>query len=151
MTNAFNLLDNIDGLAAGIAAISSLTLFFSSLIFLNNPFGGYALMLSAAALGFLPYNFNPAKIFMGDSGSMFLGYSLAVISIAGMPRHASNLFITMLVPVFILSIPIFDTIFVMIARTLQGKRVFEGAGITHRIAWLPWASRRERPCFCSTA
>ncbi|MDI6606483.1 MAG: MraY family glycosyltransferase, partial [Candidatus Omnitrophota bacterium] len=126
VTNAFNLLDNIDGLAAGIATIASLMLFFSTLIFSNNPFGGYALILSAAALGFLFYNFNPARIFMGDSGSMFLGYSLAVISISGMARHASNLFITMLVPVFILSVPIFDTIFVMITRVLRGKKIFQG-------------------------
>ncbi len=126
ITNSFNLLDNIDGLAAGIAAISSLMLFFSSLILSNNPLGVYGIILSGAALGFLPYNFNPAKIFMGDSGSMFLGYSLAVISISGTTRHLSNLLITMLVPVFILSVPIFDTIFVMISRTIQGRRIFEG-------------------------
>ncbi|MDD2688904.1 MAG: MraY family glycosyltransferase, partial [Candidatus Omnitrophica bacterium] len=83
VTNSFNLLDNIDGLAAGIAAISSLMLFFSSLIFSNNPLGIYGIILSGAALGFLPFNFNPAKIFLGDSGSMFLGYSLAVITISG--------------------------------------------------------------------
>ncbi|MBU4346861.1 MAG: hypothetical protein KKH29_06045, partial [Candidatus Omnitrophica bacterium] len=126
VTNAFNLLDNIDGLAAGIAVISSLTLFFSSIFFSNNPLGIIALILSGAALGFLPYNFNPAKIFMGDSGSMFLGYSLAVISIAGTARHISNFLITMLIPVFILSVPIFDTIFVMVVRALQRRRIFKG-------------------------
>lgn len=125
VTNSFNLLDNIDGLSAGIAVISSLMLFSSSLIFSNNQLGIYALLLSGAALGFLPYNFNPAKIFMGDSGSMFLGYSLAVVSVSG-TRHISSLLITMIIPVFILSVPIFDTLFVMIIRKLQGKSIFEG-------------------------
>lgn len=125
VTNSFNLLDNIDGLSAGIAVISSLMLFSSSLIFSNNQLGIYALLLSGAALGFLPYNFNPAKIFMGDSGSMLLGYSLAVVSVSG-TRHISSLLITMIIPVLILSVPIFDTLFVMIIRKLQGKSIFEG-------------------------
>lgn len=126
VTNSFNLLDNMDGLSAGIAVIASTTLFFSSLIFSNNPLGIYGLILSGAALGFLPYNFNPAKIFMGDSGSMFLGFSLAVISIAGTTRHLSNLLIAMFVPVLILSVPIFDTLFVMALRKIQGRNIFEG-------------------------
>lgn len=144
VTNAFNLLDNIDGLAAGIAAICSLMLFFSGFIFSNNPFGPYGLLLSAAALGFLPYNFNPARIFMGDSGSMFLGYSLAAVSISGMNRHASNLFITLLVPVFILSVPIFDTILVTVGRLLQGRKVFEGGKdhTSHRLVTLGLSQRK---------
>lgn len=126
ITNSFNLLDNIDGLAAGIAAIASLMLFVSSLLFSNNPLGIFALVFAGAALGFLPYNFNPAKIFMGDSGSMLLGYSLAVISITGTTQHISKLLITMIIPVLILSVPIFDTIFVMLIRKLQGRKMFEG-------------------------
>jgi len=126
ITNSFNLLDNIDGLAAGIAAIASLMLFVSSLLFSNNPLGIFALVFAGAALGFLPYNFNPAKIFMGDSGSMLLGYSLAVISITGTTQHISKLLITMIIPVLILSVPIFDTIFVMFIRKLQGRKMFEG-------------------------
>ncbi len=144
ITNAFNLLDNIDGLAAGIAAISSLMLFFSSLTSSNNPLGIFGLILAGAALGFLPYNFNPAKIFMGDSGSMFLGYSLAVISITGATQHISKLLITMIIPVLILSVPIFDTIFVMIARKLQGKRIFEGGKdhTSHRLITLGLSPRK---------
>jgi len=144
VTNSFNLLDNIDGLAAGIAAISSLMLFFSSLIFSNNPLGIYGIILSGAALGFLPFNFNPAKIFMGDSGSMFLGYSLAVISISGTTRHISNLLITILVPVFILSVPIFDTIFVMLVRTIQGRKIFEGGKdhTSHQLVTLGLSQRK---------
>ncbi|MFH1888950.1 MAG: hypothetical protein ABH806_02535 [Candidatus Omnitrophota bacterium] len=145
VTNSFNLLDNIDGLAAGIAAISSLMIFFSSLIFANNNLlGVFSLVLAAAALGFLPYNLNPAKIFMGDSGSMFLGYSLAVISISGTGRHISNLFATILIPVFILSVPIFDTIFVMIMRRLSGKKIFEGGTdhTSHRLIALGLSPRK---------
>lgn len=127
LTNSFNLLDNIDGLAAGIAVISSAMLFASSLILANNSvFGTFALILSGATLGFLPYNFNPAKIFMGDSGSMFLGYSLAIISISGTARQVSNLLATILIPVFILSVPIFDTVFVMLIRKIKGRAIFEG-------------------------
>jgi len=144
VTNSFNLLDNIDGLAGGTAAICSLMLFFSSLIFSNNSLGSFALILSGAVLGFLPYNFNPAKIFMGDSGSMFLGYCLAVISITGTIRHMSHLLITMIIPVFILSVPIFDTIFVMIGRALQGRSIFEGGKdhTSHRLVTLGLSPRR---------
>lgn len=126
VTNSFNLLDNIDGLAAGIAAICSLMLFFSSVFFSSNLLAPYALIVGGAALGFLPYNFNPARIFMGDSGSMFLGYSLAVIAISGTTQHISGLFVSLLIPVLILCVPIFDTIFVMIVRTLQGRKIFTG-------------------------
>lgn len=144
VTNAFNLLDNIDGACAGIAAISSLMLFFSSQILSSNPLGICGLVLSGAALGFLPYNFNRAKIFMGDSGSMFLGYSLAVISIAGTARHISNLMITLFVPVLILSVPIFDTLFVMVLRRIQGRKIFEGGKdhTSHHLVTLGISQRR---------
>lgn len=144
VTNSFNLLDNIDGLCAGIAAISGLMLFFSSLFFSNNPLGIYGLILFGATIGFLPYNFNPAKIFMGDSGSMFLGYSLAVISIGGITRHLSSLLTTMLIPVLILSVPIFDTLFVMVVRKLQGKRMFQGGKdhTSHRLVTLGLSQRK---------
>lgn len=144
ITNAFNILDNIDGLAAGIVAISSLMVFFSSVIFSNNPLGILGLVIAGSALGFLPYNFNPAKIFMGDSGSMFLGYSIAVISITGTTRHISNLLITLFVPVLILSVPIFDTIFVVLIRKLQGKRIFEGGKdhTSHRLVTLGLSQKK---------
>lgn len=144
VTNSFNLLDNIDGLAGGIAAISSLMIFFSSLVFANNTLGGFSLILAGAALGFLPYNLNPAKIFMGDSGSMFLGYSLAVISISGASRQISHLFATILIPVFILCVPIFDTVFVMVVRKLRGKNIFEGGTdhTSHRLVALGLSPRK---------
>jgi len=144
VTNAFNLLDNIDGLAAGTAAISAGLLFLISLVFFHNPLNIYAIILAGAALGFLPYNFNPAKIFMGDSGSMFLGFSLAVIATSGTGRHMSGLFITLLLPVLVLSVPIFDMIFVMITRKLRGKPIFEGGKdhTSHRLVTLGLSQRR---------
>ena len=144
ITNSFNLLDNIDGLAAGIAAISSLMLFFSSRVFFNNPLEIYALVLAGACLGFLPYNFNPARIFMGDCGSMFLGFCLAAISVAGTGRHASNLLITLALPVLILTVPIFDTLFVMALRTLQGRKLFVGGRdhTSHHLVTLGLSQRK---------
>lgn len=130
ITNSFNLLDNIDGLACGIAGISSFMLFISSSL----PSIGNAeyifLILTGASLGFLPYNFNPARIFMGDSGSMFLGFSLATFSIIGSSAQVSNLFTTLLIPVLILGVPIFDTIFVTLVRKIKGVEVFKG-GVDH--------------------
>jgi UDP-GlcNAc:undecaprenyl-phosphate GlcNAc-1-phosphate transferase len=144
VTNSFNLLDNIDGLAAGVAAISSLMLFISSAILSNNPLGFFGLIICGAVLGFLPYNFHPAKIFMGDSGSMLLGYSLAVVAITGTSRQVSNLLITMIIPVLILSVPIFDTLFVMIGRKIQGRRIFEGGKdhTSHRLVTLGLSQRK---------
>lgn len=144
VTNAFNLLDNIDGLAAGVGVIASFMLFLTSLIFSQNPLGMFALIICGATLGFLPYNFNPAKIFMGDSGSMLIGFSLAVISISGTGRHLSNLVITMFTPVLILSVPLFDTIFVMLERKMQGRRIFEGGKdhTSHHLVTLGLSQRK---------
>ncbi|MDD4899725.1 MAG: hypothetical protein PHG68_03930, partial [Candidatus Omnitrophica bacterium] len=119
-------------------------LFLTSVFFSDNPLGLFALILFGAALGFLPYNFNPAKIFMGDSGSMFLGYCLAVISLAGVTRHVSNLFITMLLPMLILTVPIFDTSFVMILRAIQGRKIFKGGKdhTSHHLVTLGLSQRK---------
>ncbi|MEK6654910.1 MAG: glycosyl transferase, partial [Thermodesulfobacteriota bacterium] len=122
----------------------SLMLFFSSQLFFSNSLGIFGLILAGAVLGFLPFNFNPAKIFMGDSGSMFLGYSLAIISIVETNRHIANLATIMFIPVMILSVPIFDTIFVTIARLTRGKKVFEGGKdhTSHRLVSLGLSQRK---------
>ncbi len=139
VTNSFNLLDNIDGLACGISAITAFMLFVSLTISGERLLSLISLIICGASLGFLPYNFNRAKIFMGDSGSMFLGYSLAFISISGASgKHITSVLTTMLIPVLILGVPIFDTLFVMIGRKLKGKRVFEGGKdhTSHRLVML---------------
>lgn len=126
ITNAINFLDGLDGLAGGISVIASWTLGIVAMISGRYDAAILGFMLGAAAIAFLPYNFsnNPKrKVFMGDSGSGFLGYSLAVISIMGMTKVAAA--ISMLVPILILAIPIFDTLFAIVRRLLTGKSPFE--------------------------
>lgn len=144
ITNAFNLLDNMDGLAAGTAVICSLMVFISSLLSNNYTTAIMALILAAAALGFLPYNFNPAKIYMGDSGSMFLGFSLATLPLIDSYRHVSNIVLTLIIPVLILAVPIFDTIFVMVIRNLKGRAFWEGGRdhTSHRLVTLGLSERK---------
>ncbi len=138
LTNAFNLIDNMDGLSAGIAMISAFAIFVFSLQRGNLPLAFCSAALAGSCLGFLFYNFNPARIFMGDCGSMFLGFSLAAFSIAGTWKHASGLFVTLLVPVLILGIPIFDTAFVTVTRKLKGQPVSQGGSdhMSHRLVAL---------------
>ena len=121
-TNAVNLIDGLDGLAVGVSAISSVTMLLVSL-FVSEP--GVAVVLGAltgACLGFVPYNLNPAKIFMGDVGSQFLGFVLAVMSMIGLFKlHA---LITFLVPLMALAIPLADTAFAFCRRILHGQSPF---------------------------
>ncbi len=119
--NTLNLIDGLDGLSAGVAMISSL-----SLMFVAGKFGlASIIVLSAtvagACLGFLPYNFNPAKIFMGDTGALFLGFMMAVISIEGVMKSVAT--IAIVVPIMILGVPIFDTTFAIFRRLLSGQSV----------------------------
>ncbi len=123
VTNAINLIDGLDGLAAGVSTISSITLFAVAMFNEQLAMAILALALAGATIGFLPRNFNPAKIFMGDSGSLFLGYMLSVISIMGVLKSAAAL--SILVPVFAMGIPIFDTFFAMLRRILSGRSIAE--------------------------
>lgn len=123
VTNAINLIDGLDGLAAGVTAISALTLFFVALR--THQIGAAILLLAlgAAALGFLRFNFYPAKIFLGDSGSMFLGFILASSSVIGVLK--TTLVVALIVPVLILGVPIFDTLFAIGRRLKEKKHPFE--------------------------
>jgi UDP-GlcNAc:undecaprenyl-phosphate/decaprenyl-phosphate GlcNAc-1-phosphate transferase len=130
ITNAFNLLDNMDGLAAGIAFISSL---FLALINVVGPgqsvFGGQILVLAAfmgALLGFLLYNVHPAKIFMGDAGSLFIGFLLAGISTQQRIFQSTHVLPIIMVPLLILFIPILDTGFVSVMRTFFMRSIARG-------------------------
>ena len=123
ITNCINLIDGLDGLAAGISSISAITLAVVSFL---NGYQSYAvifLCLAGSSIGFLPYNFNPAKIFMGDTGSLFLGFILSVMSIEGTVKTAT--LIAVIVPVLALAVPIFDTTFAIIRRKLAGRPVME--------------------------
>ena len=123
-TNAVNLIDGLDGLAVGISAISSISMMLVSLI-LPAGIGSIPLLLACLAgscFGFMPYNINPAKIFMGDVGSQFLGFVLSCVSIMGLFKfHA---IITFLIPLLSLAVPLGDTIFAFFRRILHGQSPF---------------------------
>ena len=123
-TNAVNLIDGLDGLAVGISAISSISMMIVSMI-LPAGIGSIPLILAClagACFGFMPYNINPAKIFMGDVGSQFLGYVLSCVSIIGLFKfHA---IITFLIPLLSLAVPLGDTIFAFFRRILHGQSPF---------------------------
>lgn len=123
ITNAINLIDGLDGLAAGVSSIASLSLFFVSLITGDFDTAFITAALAGSSLGFLPYNFNPAKIFMGDTGATFLGFTLGVISIQGMVKSYAALAIA--IPILVLGLPLFDTIFAILRRLLKGKSIME--------------------------
>lgn len=145
ITNAVNLLDNMDGLAPGIAAIAS---GFLAISFINTSHTTEALMLMIFAgtlLGFLVYNSNPASIFMGDSGSMFVGFFLASSALVNLTGGRSRSLAPVLaVPVLILFIPIFDTTFVTILRKVSGRAASQGGRdhTSHRLVALGLSERR---------
>ena len=123
LTNTVNLIDGLDGLAAGVAAIASFTIL---LIALEQNFILVAVLtaaLAGAAVGFLKYNFHPAKIFMGDTGSMFLGFMLAGISVTGAVKSVAT--IALIVPIFALGLPILDTTFAIVRRVRGGVPIFK--------------------------
>jgi len=122
LTNAINLIDGLDGLACGVSAISCVSLL---LVMLLNGEYGFAMITAAVAgscLGFLPFNFNPAKIFMGDTGALFLGYTMAVLSVGGLFKF--HTLMAFLVPLSIFGFPLVDTAFAFTRRILKGKSPF---------------------------
>jgi UDP-GlcNAc:undecaprenyl-phosphate GlcNAc-1-phosphate transferase len=125
ISNAINLLDNMDGLAAGIALVAAGFLGYFAWTSGNSGLLIISLTLAGSVLGFLVFNFPPASIFMGDSGSLFLGFTLAVVAIARQPR-ASNIFAVMGVPTLMFLLPILDTTFVTITRLLRGQSPAQG-------------------------
>ena len=121
-TNAVNLIDGLDGLAVGVSAISSVTMLIVS-VFVADPNTTFILAaLCGACIGFMPYNINPAKIFMGDVGSQFLGFVLACVSIMGLFKL--HTVITFLVPVLAMAIPLADTVFAFFRRIIHGQSPF---------------------------
>ena len=145
ITNAINLLDNMDGLASGIAIIGA---GFLALSFVNS--GQYTealtlLIFAAALLGFLVYNSNPASIFMGDCGSMFVGFFLASSALMNVSGGRSRSFLPVLaVPILVLFIPIFDTTFVTVLRKLSGRSASQGGRdhTSHRLVALGMSERK---------
>lgn len=150
ITNAINLIDGLDGLAAGVASISSLSLFFVSILrpdALNPALTVYTAVITAAlagsTLGFLPFNFNPAKIFMGETGSAFLGFTLGVISIQGTLKSYAAISIT--IPLLVLGLPLFDTILAIFRRIQQGKSIMQAdrGHLHHRLMDMGLSQRQS--------
>ncbi|MGE4283988.1 MAG: MraY family glycosyltransferase [Clostridia bacterium] len=147
VTNAVNLIDGLDGLAAGISSIASICLLFVSLL-AGEPVGiiSSTAMITAAlagsCLGFLPYNFNPAKVFMGDTGATFLGFILATISIQGLFKFYAV--ISFAAPLLILGLPIFDTGYAILRRMIHGKSIMEAdrGHLHHRLIDMGFSQRQ---------
>ena len=133
ITNAVNFIDGLDGLAAGVSAIMSISLVFISVRSGEISIAILGIALMGACFGFLPFNFNPAKIFMGDTGSTFLGFMLATLSIQGVFK--SYAVISFAVPLLILGLPLFDALFAMLRRMLSGKSpmVADRGHLHHRL------------------
>src|SRR4029077_15375024 len=144
ITNALNLLDNIDGLAGGVAAIGALFLTYLCHAAHQPAHAALCAPFAGAVCGFLVFNFNPASIFMGDCGSLFLGFFLAGSALINPAAGRSRTFLPVLaVPVLILFIPIFDTLFVMVQRKLAGRPVSLGGRdhTSHRLVALGLSER----------
>jgi len=153
--NAVNLVDGLDGLAGGTSCIAALTL--AAVVWIEISLNGgatrgqwdaiaLALILAAAILGFLRYNFYPAKIFLGDSGSMYLGFSVAVLAVMGLAKSAT--FISVIIPVVILGIPFLDTTLAIVRRYYGHRPIFQAdkGHLHHRLIELGLSHRRAVLC-----
>jgi UDP-GlcNAc:undecaprenyl-phosphate GlcNAc-1-phosphate transferase len=133
MINAVNFIDGLDGLAVGISSIASVSMLVVAALVSE----GYVVVIMAAlagaCIGFMPFNMNPAKIFMGDTGSMFLGYILATMSVQGLFKFYA--IVTFVVPFVVLGLPIVDTAFAIIRRLLKGQSPFaaDRGHVHHRL------------------
>lgn len=123
ITNTVNLIDGLDGLAAGVSTIASLSLAAVAFGAGQSSIAILLVILAGATTGFLPYNFNPAQIFMGDTGSLAIGFLLATISVEGVIKTAAT--IAVAIPVLALGVPIFDTAFAIIRRLINGRPIME--------------------------
>ena len=119
ITNSVNLIDGLDGLAAGVSAISSFTMMIIAIVVADANVAVIMAALAGSCLGFLPYNRNPAKIFMGDTGALLLGYVLATVSIIGLFKLYAV--ISFVIPFLVVGLPLFDTVFAFLRRILSGR------------------------------
>lgn len=119
ITNSVNLIDGLDGLAVGVSTISSLTMLVIALLVSDGSVAIVLAALAGACIGFLPYNLNPAKIFMGDTGALLLGYVLATMSILGLFKFYAV--VSFAVPLLAVAVPLFDTVFAFCRRLFRGQ------------------------------
>ncbi len=142
VTNAVNLIDGLDGLAAGVSSIACMSLFCIALIVGEHEVALITAALTGSCFGFLPYNFNPAKIFMGDTGSTFLGFILASVSIMGLFK--SYTVISVAVPFLVLGLPLFDTGFAIVRRVKAGKPIMspDREHLHHRVLDMGFSQKK---------
>ena len=133
MINAVNFIDGLDGLAVGISSIASVSMLLVAALVSEAYVVVIMAALAGACIGFMPFNINPAKIFMGDTGSMFLGYILAVMSVQGLFKFYA--IVTFAVPFVVLGLPIVDTVFAIVRRLLKGQSPFtaDRGHVHHRL------------------
>lgn len=124
--NAFNLIDSIDGHCAGIALVSSIVFFWLTQIIGQHLTGFMLIAFAGTLLGFLPHNFKPAKIFLGDNGSLFIGYMMAAFTLLCRYQAPETTYATVFIPVLMFSVPIYDTLSVMVVRTFRGIPFWKG-------------------------
>lgn len=142
ITNAINLIDGLDGLAGGIATIAALSMAVVGWIYGQYLMASMAIILAGATMGFLRYNFHPAKVFMGDTGSLFLGFNLSVLTIMGVAKSVT--FISLAAPVLVLGVPIFDTFFAILRRKMNHKPIFaaDKDHLHHRLLGMGFSHRK---------
>jgi UDP-GlcNAc:undecaprenyl-phosphate GlcNAc-1-phosphate transferase len=142
ITNTINLIDGLDGLAGGVTFIASISIAYTAYINGNTEASMAMLAIAGGALGFLPFNFNPAKIFMGDGGALFLGFMLAGLSVMSPMKSATML--ATVVPVLVLGLPIFDTTFAIMRRLINRRPIMEAdkGHLHHRIMAAGLGQRR---------
>jgi UDP-GlcNAc:undecaprenyl-phosphate GlcNAc-1-phosphate transferase len=136
LINMLNFIDGIDGLASGVCVISSMTLFAVSLIYNHSDTGLVAVALAGSCLAFLTFNFHPARIFMGDAGATFLGYTLAVTAIDGTLKGAT--LVSLSVPLLALGVPILDTAIVFSRRLIEGKGLHHADNLHTHHSLMKW-------------
>jgi UDP-GlcNAc:undecaprenyl-phosphate GlcNAc-1-phosphate transferase len=147
LANAFNLIDVMDGLSAGVACLSALTLFFVSALNGREMIAMMSITLCGSLLGFLRYNFTPARIYMGDSGSLFVGLMLGALAMNGYYTRVN--YVAVLTPVFILGVPIFDTLFVSYIRYRRGLSIYRGSRDHFALRLRKWALSVEQTVLVS--
>ncbi len=144
ITNAVNLIDGLDGLATGVSIIALFTMGVMAYFFLavaNTYVAILIFTLVAALIGFLPHNFHPAKIFLGDTGALFIGFMISVLSLKGLKNVT---FISLIIPVIILGVPITDTVYAMLRRILNKRPISEADKhhLHHRLMQLGLSHRQ---------
>lgn len=141
VTNAINLIDGLDGLAAGVSGIAIASILAMSALMGQSSVILLAAVLLGGVMGFLHYNFHPAKLFMGDSGSLFLGFALAMLSMLGFKQITVVSFVT---PILIIGVPLSDTFFAIVRRAVQKRPIFapDKGHLHHRLQQLGFSHRK---------